>query len=80
MHLDAAAFDTNENSQKLVREVEDLHSCVKRNQAFVPNYEERVATWKRSLRGRRVGDQSSGSKRIVKKQLTESAWGESSRC
>ena len=42
MELDAAAFETkDENVQKLLRGVEDLHTYVERNQGFVPNYGER---------------------------------------
>jgi hypothetical protein len=51
MHLDAAAFETKENSQKLVRDVEDLHTCVKRNQVFVPNYGERYRNLKKIASG-----------------------------
>ena len=42
MDLDAAAFETeNEHAQKLLKGVEELHTYVERNQAFVPNYGER---------------------------------------
>ena len=38
MDLDAAAFESkNENSQKLLKGVEELHTYVERNQEFVPN-------------------------------------------
>jgi hypothetical protein len=70
MHLDAAALRDKENSEKRVREVEDLQTCVKRNQAFAPNYEERVATWKRSLRGvalaiNQVGEQTDSEETVA---------------
>jgi hypothetical protein len=42
MDLDAAAFETkDEHAQKLLKGVEDLHTYVERNQAFIPNYGER---------------------------------------
>ena len=42
MDLDAAAFETqDERAQKLLKSVEELHTYVERNQAFVPNYGER---------------------------------------
>ena len=42
MDLDAAAFKTqDERPQKLLKGVEELHPCAKRNQAFVPSYGER---------------------------------------
>jgi hypothetical protein len=42
MDLDAAAFESkDENAQKLLKGVEDLHTYVERNQEFVPNYGER---------------------------------------
>jgi hypothetical protein len=60
MELDAAAFETkDQNVQKLLKGVEDLHTYVERNQAFVPNTENVIATAKRSLRG-------SSSRRSVK--------------
>src|SRR5271157_4518300 len=59
MDLDAAAL--NENSQKLLKGVEELHTYVERNQEFVPNYGEGALSQrgKDRFRFRRVGDQSS---------------------
>jgi hypothetical protein len=60
MDVDAAAFEsTNENSQKLLKGVEELHTYVERNQQFVPNYGERYRNGEDRFRFRRVGDQSS---------------------
>jgi hypothetical protein len=40
--LDAAAFERkDENSQRLLKGIEELHTCVERNREFVPNYGER---------------------------------------
>jgi hypothetical protein len=40
--LDAAAFESkDENSQRLLKGIEELHTCVERNREFVPNYGER---------------------------------------
>jgi hypothetical protein len=51
MDLDAAAFETkDENAQKLLKGVEDLHTYVERNQAFVPNYGERYRNGSSSRR------------------------------
>jgi hypothetical protein len=37
--LDAAAFESkDENSQRLLKGIEELHTCVERNREFVPNY------------------------------------------
>ncbi|HEY4050227.1 MAG TPA: ISKra4 family transposase, partial [Acidobacteriaceae bacterium] len=42
MDLEAAAFESkNENTGKLLKGVEELHTYVERNQKFVPNYGER---------------------------------------
>jgi hypothetical protein len=50
MDLDAAAFESkNENSQKLLKGVEEFHTYVERNQEFVPNYGSAIATGKGSL-------------------------------
>ena len=51
MDLEAAAFESkNENTGKLLKGVEELHTYVERNQKFVPNYGGSViATEKRSL-------------------------------
>jgi hypothetical protein len=38
MDLDAAAFEAkDERAQKLLKGVEELHTYVERNQAFIPN-------------------------------------------
>ena len=52
LDLDAAAFETqDERPQKLLKGVEELHPCAKRNQAFVPSYGERYPTGKKSPPG-----------------------------
>ena len=41
--LDAAAFESkDENSQRLLKGIEELHTWVERNREFVPNYGERM--------------------------------------
>ena len=41
--LDAAAFESkDENSQMLLKGIEELHTWVERNREFVPNYGERM--------------------------------------
>jgi len=59
--LDAAAFESkDENAQKLLKGVEDLHTYVERNQEFVLNYGGPLSQrGKDRFRFRRVGDQSS---------------------
>src|SRR5271166_2957344 len=50
--LDAAAFENkNENSQKLLKGVEELHTYIERNQEFVPNYGERYRNGERIASG-----------------------------
>jgi hypothetical protein len=52
MDLDAAAFGIkDEHAQKLLKGVEDLHTYVERNQAFIPNTGNAIAMEKRSLQG-----------------------------
>jgi hypothetical protein len=70
MHLDAAAFETkDENAQKLLKGVEDLHTYVERKQAFVPNYGERCRNGEKIASG--FVDSAINqvvSKRMVKKR------------
>src|SRR6202795_4901747 len=50
--LDEAAFESkNEHSQKLLKGVGELHTYVKRNQEFVPNYGERYRNEERIASG-----------------------------
>jgi hypothetical protein len=50
--LDAAAFESkNDHSQELLKSVEEIHTYVKRNQGFVPNYGERYRNWKQIASG-----------------------------
>jgi hypothetical protein len=54
---------------ELVSDVEDLHACVKRNQAFVPNYGERYRNWEKIAFGAvESAINRVVSKRIMKKQ------------
>jgi len=70
MDLDAAAFESkNENSQKLLKGVEELHTYVERNQEFVPNYGERYRNGERIASGFvESAINQVVSKRMVKKQ------------
>src|SRR6202158_3489668 len=55
MDLDAAAFESkDENAQKLLKGVEELHTYVARNQEFVPNYGERYTGCQRVERWRQA--------------------------
>ncbi len=48
--LDGAAFESKyETVRKLLKGIEDLHTYVRRNQAFIPNYGERYRNEKGSL-------------------------------
>jgi hypothetical protein len=48
MDVEGAAFETkNETAQKLLKQMEDLHTYVERNQAFIPNYGERYRNGER---------------------------------
>ena len=70
MDLDAAAFESkDENAQKLLKGVEDLHTYVERNQEFVPNYGERYRNGEKIASGfvESAANQVV-SKRMVKKQ------------
>jgi hypothetical protein len=49
----------DEHAQKLLQGVEELHTYVERNQAFIPNYGERYRNGERALRG-------SSSRRSIK--------------
>src|SRR5208282_3580212 len=70
MDLDAAAFESkNENSQKLLKGVEELHTYVERNQEFLPNYGERYRNGERIASGFvESAINQVVSKRMVKKQ------------
>src|ERR1700719_50446 len=70
MDLDAAAFESkNENSQKLLKGVEELHTYVERNQEFVPNYGARYHNGERIASGFvESAINQVVSKRMVKKQ------------
>ena len=68
--LDAAAFESkDENVQKLLKGVEDLHTYVERNQEFVPNYGERYRNGEKIASGFvESAINQVVSKRMVKKQ------------
>jgi hypothetical protein len=68
--LDAAAFETkDEHAQKLLKGVEDLHTYVERNQAFIPNYGERYRNGEKIASGFvESAINQVVSKRMVKKQ------------
>jgi hypothetical protein len=70
MDLDAAAFESKDGSaQKLLKGVEDLHTYVERNQAFVPNYGERYRNGEKIASGFvESAINHVVSKRMVKKQ------------
>jgi hypothetical protein len=70
MDLDAAAFETqDERAQKLLKSVEELHTYVQRNQAFVPNYGERYRNGEKIASGFvESAVNQVVSKRMVKKQ------------
>jgi hypothetical protein len=52
MDLDAAAYESkDQNSRKLLKGVEELHTYVERNQRFVPNYGERYRNGERIASG-----------------------------
>ena len=52
MDLEAAAYESkNDNTRKLLKGVEELHTYVERNQQFVPNYGERYRNGERIASG-----------------------------
>ena len=52
MDLDAATFHSNKEAiRKLLKGIEELHTYVKRNQAFIPNYGERYRNGERIASG-----------------------------
>jgi len=68
--LDAAAFESkDENAQKLLKGVEDLHTYLERNQEFVPNYGARYRNGEKIASGFvESAINQVVSKRMVKKQ------------
>src|SRR6202051_461356 len=70
MDLDAAALESkDENVQKLLKGVEDLHAYVERNQEFVPNYGERYRNGEKIASGFvESAINQIVSKRMVKRQ------------
>ena len=70
LDLDAAAFESkDENAQKLLKGVEELHTYVERNQEFVPNYGERYRNGEKIASGFvETAINKVVSKRMVKKQ------------
>jgi hypothetical protein len=70
MDLDAAGFETKDvHAQKLLKGVEDLHTYVERNQAFIPNYGERYRNGEKIASGFvESAINQVVSKRMVKKQ------------
>jgi hypothetical protein len=52
MDIEDAAFETkDETARKLLKQMEDLHTYVERNQAFIPNYGERYRNGERIASG-----------------------------
>jgi len=52
MDVESAAFETkDETARKLLKQIEDLHTYVGRNQAFIPNYGERYRHGERIASG-----------------------------
>jgi hypothetical protein len=70
MGLNAAAFETQDDrAQELLKGVEELHTYVERNQAFVPNYGERYRNGEKIASGFvESAVNQVVSKRMVKKQ------------
>ena len=68
--MDAAAFESkDENSPKLLKGIEELHTYVQRNQEFVPNYGERYRNGEKIASGFvESAINQVVSKRMVKKQ------------
>jgi hypothetical protein len=81
MDLEAAAFEAKDgHAQKLLKGVEDLHTYVERNQAFIPNYGERYRNGEKIASGFvESAVNQVVSKRMVKKQQMawSPAWGAS---
>ena len=52
MDVEGAAFETkDETARKLLKGIEELHTYVERNQAFIPNYGERYRNGERIASG-----------------------------
>ena len=52
MDLEGATFETkDETARKLLKGIEELHTYVERNQAFIPNYGERYRNGERIASG-----------------------------
>ena len=52
MDVESAAFETkDETARKLLKQIEELHTYVERNQAFIPNYGERYRHGERIASG-----------------------------
>jgi hypothetical protein len=70
MDLESAVFDSQDkNAQKLLKGVEDLHTYIERNQAFIPNYGERYRQGERIASGFvESAINQVVSKRMVKRQ------------
>ena len=52
MDLDGATFETgDETARKLLKGIEELHTYMERNQAFIPNYGERYRNGERIASG-----------------------------
>jgi hypothetical protein len=70
MDLESAVFESqDENAQKLLKGVEDLHTYIERNQAFIPNYGERYRNGERIASGFvESAINQVVSKRMVKRQ------------
>jgi hypothetical protein len=70
MDLEAAAYESkNDNTRKLLKGVEELHTYVERNQQFIPNYGERYRNGERIASGFvESAVNQAVSKRMVKQQ------------
>ena len=69
MDLDGATFETgDETARKLLKGIEELHTYVERNQAFIPNYGERCRNGERIASGFVESAVNVVSKRMVKQQ------------
>ena len=68
MDVESAAFETkDETARKLLKQIEELHTYVERNQAFIPNYGERYR------RGERIasGFVESAVNQVVSKRMVK---------
>jgi hypothetical protein len=68
MDLEMAVFENKEkNADKLLRGIEELHTYIQRNQAFIPNYGERYRNGERIA----SGFVESAVNQVVSKRMTK---------